>query len=151
MTYEFHPGFKISLVIFISDIFTELTHTSLKNCRQVAFFAPFGEILFGPLDVGIPHTERVISTVCPQLQLKLSEREAKGKTFDFWCHLCSCTVGPKQGSHFTREKPIFPRTVGKTREKGIFSRFFPGFTWAKLGTVFFPGKTQVFFPGKTQP
>ncbi len=53
-----------------------------------------------------------------------------------------------QGSHFTREKPLFPRTVGKTREKV----FFPGFTQAKPGIFsrFFPGKTQVFFPGKTQ-
>ncbi len=50
---------------------------------------------------------------------------------------------PQQGSHFTREKPIFPRTVGKTREKGIFPRFFMGFTRAKLGIFprFFPGKT----------
>ena len=43
-----------------------------------------------------------------------------------------------QGSHFTREKPIFPGTGGKNPGKRYFSQVFPGFC---------PGKTQVFFPG----
>ncbi len=50
-----------------------------------------------------------------------------------------------------RKNLFFPKTVGKPREKGIFLRFFLGFTQAKLGVLFLLRREKPIFSTPFSP